>query len=38
LTLKKFRKLGYFADRAIGRDQAQQLVDWYFDRKQQLPF
>lgn len=35
-TLDKFRKLGYFADRAIGRAQAQHLVDWYFDKQQLL--
>ena len=35
-TLNKFRKLGYFADRAIGRSQAKNLVDWYFDKQQRL--
>lgn len=35
-TIEKFRRLGYFADRAIGRTQAQNLVDWYFDKQQRL--
>lgn len=35
-TLDTFNRLGYCAKRAIGRTDAKAIVDWYFDKKQQL--
>jgi hypothetical protein len=35
-TLMKFEKLGYCARYAIGRNHAKELVDRYFDKKQQM--